>query len=84
MTTRTRASTAAGAEAAYREPRFLLEDRSRSDAEKIKLLLDWRQDLLELQTAAGENMPDQCGEANGATRLQAVMDALITLGYKSE
>jgi hypothetical protein len=84
MTTRTRVSTAVGAEAAYREPRFLLEDRSRSDAEKIKLLLDWRQDLLELQTAAGENMPDQCGEANGATRLQAVMDALITLGYKSE
>ena len=84
MTTRTRASTADAAEAAYREPRFLLEDRSRSDAEKIKLLLDWRQDLLELQTAAGDNMPDQCGVANGATRLQAVMDALITLGYKSE
>ncbi len=84
MTTRRRASTAVAPEAAYREPRFLLEDRSRSDAEKIKLLLDWRQDLLELQTAAGENMPDQCGEANGATRLQAVMDALITLGYKSE
>ena len=83
MTTRTGASTAVAAEAAYREPRLLLEDRSRSDAEKIKLLLDWRQDLLELQTAAGENMPDQCGEANGATRLQAVMDALITLGYKS-
>jgi len=51
---------------------------------QVKLLLDSRQDLLELQTAAGENMPDQCGEANGATRLQAVMDALITLGYKSE
>ena len=84
MTTRTGASTAVAAEAAYSEPRFLLEDRSRSDAEKIKLLLDWRQDLLELQTAAGENMPDQCGEANGATRLQAVMDALITLGYKSD
>ena len=29
-------------------------------------------------------MPNQCGEANGAARLQAVMDALITLGYKSE
>jgi hypothetical protein len=48
MTTRTRASTAVAPEAAYREPRFLLEDGSRSDAEKIKLLLDWRQDLLEL------------------------------------
>ena len=84
MNTGTRANTALDVEATYREPHFLLEDGSRSDAEKIKLLLDWRQDLLELQTAAEENMPDQCGEANGATRLQAVMDALITLGYTSE
>jgi hypothetical protein len=84
MNTPTQASTPIDPETAYREPRFLLEDESRSDAEKIQLLLDWRQDLLELQTAAEENMPNQCVEANGATRLQAVMDALITLGYKSE
>jgi hypothetical protein len=83
MNTRTRANKPVDPESAYREPRFLLEDGSRSDAEKIQLLLDWRQDLLELQTAAEENMPNQCGEANGAARLQAVMDALITLGYKS-
>lgn len=84
MSTRKRASTIVDPEAAYREPHFVLEDGSRSDAEKIQLLLDWRQDLLELQTAAEENMPNQRGDANGATRLQAVMDALITLGYKSE
>ena len=84
MGTRRQASTIADPEAAYSDPRLVLEDGSRSDAEKIKLLLDWRQDLLELQTAAEENMPNQCGEANGATRLQAVMDALIALGYKSE
>ncbi len=84
MNTPTRASTSVDPEATYHEPHLLLEDASRSDAEKIKLLLDWRQDLLELQTAAAENMPNQCGEANGATRLQAVMDALITLGYKSD
>jgi hypothetical protein len=71
-------------ESAYREPRFLLEDASRSDDEKIKLLLDWRQDLLELQTAGAENMPNQQGESNVASRLQAVTDALIALGYKSE
>jgi hypothetical protein len=79
-----RASTNVDPEAAYREPRFVLEDDSRSDAEKIKLLLDWRQDLLELQTAGAENMPNQRGESNVAARLQAVMDALIALGYKSE
>ena len=84
MNTRTPANTLVDPESTYREPRFVLEDGSRSDAEKIQLLLDWRQDLLELQTAAEENMPNQLGESNGATRLQAVMDALITLGYKSE
>ncbi len=84
MSTRKRASTIVDPEAAYHEPHLILEDGSRSDAEKIQLLLDWRQDLLELQTAAEENMPNQRGDANGATRLQAVMDALITLGYKSE
>ena len=84
MSSRQPDSKSGDPEATYHEPRVLLQDGSRSDADKIKLLLDWRQDLLELQTAAEENMPDQCGEANGATRLQAVMDALITLGYTSE
>jgi hypothetical protein len=84
MNSRKPESKSGDPEATYREPRFVLEDRSRSDAEKIKLLLDWRQDLLELQTAGAENMPNQRGESNGASRLQAVMDALITLGYKSE
>jgi anti-sigma-K factor RskA len=69
-------------QATYQEPRFLLEDASRSDEEKTKLLLDWRQDLLELQTAGEENMPNQSGTSNVASRLQAVTDALITLGYK--
>jgi hypothetical protein len=83
MSTPKRASPTCDPEAVYREPHFLLEDKNRSDKEKIKLLLDWRQDLLELQTAGAENMPNQQGESNVASRLQAVMDALITLGYKS-
>ena len=83
MSTPKRASPTCDPEAAYHEPRFLLEDKNRSDEEKIKLLLDWRQDMLELQTAGAENMPNQQGESNVASRLQAVMDALITLGYKS-
>lgn len=84
MDTRARANTPVDPEAEYREPRFVLEDASRSDSEKIRLLLDWRQDLLELQTAVEENMPNKSGESNGAARLQAVTDALIALGYKSE
>ena len=84
MSSRKPESKSGDPEATYREPRFLLQDGSRSDADKIKLLLDWRQDLLELQTAGAENMPNQSGESNVASRLQAVMDALIKLGYKSD
>ena len=61
MSSRKPESKSGDPEAAYREPRFVLEDGSRSDAEKIKLLLDWRQDLLELQTAGAENMPNLSG-----------------------
>jgi len=84
MSSRQPDSKSGDPEATYHEPRVLLQDGSRSDADKIKLLLDWRQDLLELQTAGAENMPNQCGESNVASRLQAVTDALIALGYKSE
>lgn len=73
-----------GGEPAYREPRFVLEEGGRPDAEKIRLLLGRRQDLLELQAAGGENMPNHRGESNMASRLQAVADGLIALGYKSE
>ena len=83
MNTISRSDKASDPETAYHDPRLLLEDTSRSDADKIKLLLDWRQDLLELQTAGAENMQNQQGSSEVATRLQCVTDALIKLGYKS-
>lgn len=65
------------------EPRHIVADAQLSKVDKVKILLDWRQDLIELQNASTENMPDQTGEADVGARLQAVTDALIELGYES-
>jgi hypothetical protein len=69
---------------AFVDPQHLVDAKGLSDDEKIKLLLDWRQDLLEMQTATEENMPGQRGDAGVAMRLKAVTDALIALGHESE
>jgi len=71
-------------ESTFIEPRFVAENKGLSRDEKIKVMLDWRQDLLELQTASEENMSRERGESNVGARLKAVTDALITLGYESE
>lgn len=63
-----------------RHPHRVLADHDLSTAEKIKLLEDWRLDLLELQRAAEENMPSatvQPGEV--AERLRQVTEALAIL-----
>ncbi len=70
-------------ESTFLEPRFVAENKGLSRDEKIKVLLDWRQDLLELQTASEENMPRERDDSNVATRLTAVTNALIDLGYES-
>ena len=64
-------------------PQRIVADASLTTAEKVKLLLDWRHDLIELQVASSENMPDQTGDANIGDRLKAVTDALIALGHES-
>jgi len=69
---------------AFSHPQHLVDAKGLSDDEKIKLLLDWRQDLIEMQTASEENMPGQRSEAGVAIRLKDVTDALIALGHESE
>ena len=70
-------------EGTFLEPRFVAENKGLSRDEKVRVLLDWRQDLLEQQTATGENMSRKRGEPNLGARLKAVTDALIALGYES-
>jgi hypothetical protein len=69
---------------AFAHPQHLVDAKGLSNDEKIRLLLDWRQDLLEMQTATEENMPGQRGDAGVAVRLKDVTDALLALGHESD
>jgi hypothetical protein len=71
-------------EGTFRDPLFIVGNKALTEAEKIKILLDWRQDLLELQHAGEENMPGKRGDSDVAARLSAVSNALIALGHESD
>lgn len=83
MNTRQGVAALSDPESTFLEPRFVVDDKGLSHDEKVKVLLDWRQDLLELQTASEENMLRKRGELNLGARLKAVTDALLALGYES-
>ena len=83
MNTGQRPAALSDPESTFLEPHFVVENKALTHDQKIKVLLDWRQDLLELQTASEENMPRERGESNVGTRLTAVTNALIELGYES-
>ena len=83
MDTRRQAAALSDPASTFLEPRFVAENKGLTREEKIKVLLDWRQDLLELQTASDENMSRKRGDSNVGARLTAVTDALIALGYES-
>jgi len=83
LNTRRDAAALSNPESTFREPRFVVEDKGLTQEQKVKVLLDWRQDLIERQTASEENMLRERGESDVGARLQAVTDALIALGYES-
>jgi Holliday junction resolvasome RuvABC DNA-binding subunit len=68
---------------AFGDPQRIVSLRGVSREDKIAMLLNWKQDLIELQSASGENMPSPCSEPKVAVALQAVSDALVALGYTS-
>jgi hypothetical protein len=68
----------------FPDPLTLAASEDVPQADRIRALLDWKQDLLELQKAGEENMPDPSGRSNVAGRLKAVSDALISLGHESD
>jgi len=69
---------------AFDDPHALAASTAVPERDKIRALLDWKQDLLELQKAGEENMPDRRGDSNVAGRLEAVTNALIFLGYADD
>lgn len=83
MNTKPEAAALSDPESTFLEPRFVAENKGLTRDEKIKVLLDWRQDLIERQTASEENMLRESGPSNVAARLQAVTDALISIGYET-
>jgi hypothetical protein len=68
---------------AFGDPQRVVSLRGVSREDKIAMLLNWKQDLLELQSASSENMPSPGSEPKVAVALQAVSDALVALGYTS-
>jgi hypothetical protein len=68
----------------FPDPRMLAASAELPLPDRIRALLDWKQDLLELQKAGEENMPDPSGRSDVANQLKAVSDALISLGHESD
>jgi hypothetical protein len=68
----------------FPNPRTLAESSALALSDKVRALLDWKQDLLELQKAGEENMLNLSGRSDVASQLMAVSDALIFLGHKSD
>lgn len=60
-------------------PQDVLEHASLPKAAKIDILLRWKHEELQLETAQDENM--QSGEAS---RLSEVVQALSSLGYEEQ
>lgn len=64
-------------ERVFKEPSHVLENDELSPADKIRVLENWKLDLLELQRASEENMAGQAGQgAKVAERLRAVNESL--------
>ena len=50
------------------------------DAQKRAILLQWKNQLMQLQRATEENMPGPESDGRGADCLRRVQDALLRLG----
>jgi hypothetical protein len=61
----------------FKEPGRILENDELTLADKIRVLENWKADLLELQRACEENMTGKDGQGeNVAERLRAVNESL--------
>jgi len=69
-------------ERVFRDPQRVLEHQELSEEQKIRLLMNWRLDLLELERATEENMAGTDDAGNVAERLSRVNAALDELGAR--
>ena len=61
------------------DERFIHE----SHDDKLTVLRNWKQELVQLQKAAEENMLDERGPSDVGSRLAAVTQAMIALDERS-
>jgi hypothetical protein len=67
----------------FKYPEAVLHCRELSHEEKLTVLRNWKQELVQLQKAAEENMLDERGPSDVGSRLAAVTQAMIALDERS-
>jgi hypothetical protein len=63
----------------FEYPEEVLHCRELSHDDKVTVLRNWKQELVQLQKAAEENMLDERGPSDVGSRLAAVSQAMIAL-----
>ena len=81
MATFDRERALAAPEAYFRSPGQVLAEKDCSDEDKLSILLNWQNSLIQLQTASEENMLHEPGKSSVAEPLAEVTKALSALGH---
>jgi hypothetical protein len=66
-------------ESVFDHPEEVVHCRELSYDDKLKVLNNWKQELVQLQVAGEENMRDERGPSDVGARLAAVTQAMIAL-----
>jgi predicted Zn-dependent protease len=66
-------------ESEFRLPQAVVQSRELSYDDKVAVLSNWKQGLIQLQKASEENMLDERGTNDMSTRLAAVTQAITEL-----
>lgn len=83
MTTIDRKKAFTVPQAVFSQPQAVVRCHELSHDEKVTVLRNWKQELVQLQKAGEENMLDERGPSDVGSRLAAVTDAMIALEERS-
>lgn len=67
----------------FEHPEAVVHCRELSHDEKVTVLRNWKQELVQLQKAGEESMPDGRGPSDVGSRLAAVTQAMISLDERA-
>jgi len=67
----------------FKYPEAVVHCRELSHDDKVTVLRNWKQELVQLQKAGEENMLDERGSSDVGSRLAAVTQAMIALEERS-